>query len=182
MKQASVLALAAALCAGIAAGAPVRAQSPGPSRAQGLSTATTIDAKFRLPHAIDIAEREGRGKATEATLSPFPRGGGVLEVTVMRADKSIVKYSVDANTGEVTNATEQTLEPYVSTLDAGALQANTYSMREAVSAAEAQIAGGVAIGAKVDNDDKSFAYEVNVFKDGAETGFHVTSDGKAVKS
>jgi hypothetical protein len=85
------------------------AQSPGPSRVQGSSTAADVNAKFKLPHAIELGEQAAPGKATYATFTPFPTGGGSLEVTVMRPDATIVKYRVDANHGQVINATEQTI-------------------------------------------------------------------------
>lgn len=157
------------------------AQNPGPSRSQSVTTIGNVDARFRLPHAIEKAEREAPGKATAAEFSPFPNGGGALEVTVMRPDKTVVKYRVDANTGETVNVTEQTIEGYVTRLDPPILSASRVSMTSAIAAAEARVAGGTAIGAEAQRDNDALTYEVTVLKDGAETDLTVAQDGRVAE-
>ncbi|WP_020187584.1 PepSY domain-containing protein [Methylopila sp. 73B] len=167
-----------AICASVVlAPAPGLAQSPGPSRVQGAASGN-VDVRFKLPHAIGIAEREGRGKAISAVFTPFAAGGGALEVTVMRPDKTVVKYRVDANNGSVINVSEQTIESYVSSIDPAALAGLTFSMVQAVTATEGQADGGAVVGAEVQTEGDGLAYEVSVVKDGETKAFTVTPDGK----
>jgi len=153
------------------------AQSPGPSRVQGAASGN-VDVRFKLPHAIEIAEREGRGKAISAAFTPFAAGGGALEVTVMRPDKTVVKYRVDANNGAVVNVSEQPLESYVSSIDPAALASLTFSMVQAVTAVEGQAGAGAVVGAEVEEKGGGLAYQVSVAKDGETKAFSVTPDGK----
>lgn len=167
-----------AICAGVllvpTAGL---AQSPGPSRVQGAPSGN-VDVRFKLPHAIEIAEREGRGKAISAVFTPFASGGGALEATVMRPDKTVVKYRVDANNGAVVNVSEQAIESYVSSIDPAALAGLRLSMVQAVGAVEGQADAGAVVGAEVESKDGGLAYQVSVLKGGDTKTFSVTPDGK----
>ncbi len=156
-------------------------QSPGPSRGQSVTTTRGVDVRFALPHAIGVAERDAKGRAISAELTPFPKGGGALEVTMMRADGTIVKYQVDANTGETVNRTEQTVEAYVSRLDPGRVQAEPFGMAKAIEKAQTHLNGGIAIGAEVQDDGGALSYEVTILKDDGETDLVVRSDGQVVQ-
>ena len=167
----------------LAAPATAIAQDPGPSRGNGLSTAQGIRANLGLTQAIETAERESKGRAIEATFSPFATGGGSLEVTLMRNDATVTKYRIDANSGEVVNVTEQTLQGYTTSIEPAMLTGMTLRMSEAVKAAEMFVQGGTAIGVAVEkSNDDMFSFEINVLKDGAEQAVVVKQDGTVTPS
>ncbi|MFC7051146.1 PepSY domain-containing protein [Hansschlegelia quercus] len=151
---------------------------PGPDRSTLSNEARSGQNASRLgmPQAIEIAEKSGQGRAVGATFSPFAQGGGSHEVIVLKADGSLARFNIDANTGNVIGVTNQILQSYVTRLTPDGVGSAKTSLLQAISVAE----GGKAraIGAQTEQNGDTVSYEITVAGDGGERSVHVAGDGK----
>jgi uncharacterized membrane protein YkoI len=151
---------------------------PGPDRSTLSNDARAgLNAvKLGVPQAIQIAEKEGRGRAVGATFSPFAQGGGSHEIIVLKDDGSLARFNIDANTGNVIGVTNQILQSYVTKLTPGGVGSAKTSLLQAITLAEGS--GARAIGAETEQSGDAISYEITVAGDGGERSVHIAGDGK----
>jgi uncharacterized membrane protein YkoI len=151
---------------------------PGPNRNTLSGDALSEQNKVRLgmSQAVEIAEKEGRGRAVGATFSPFAQGGGSHEVIVLKPDGSLARFNIDANTGNVIGVTNQILQSYVTSLTPAAVGSAKTPFLQAILVAEGS--GSRAIGAQTEQNGEAISYEITVAGEGGERSVHVDSDGK----
>jgi uncharacterized membrane protein YkoI len=134
---------------------------------------STIDAynaaKMSLPQAIQTAEKHASAKAVSAEFDT-ESGKGVYEIEVLKG-KDIVKYKVDANTGQVVDAGKETFESLFNRVKPEDIEGAKVTLEQAIGAAEKQL-GGKAIKAEVERKSDRVQYEVDVL---------VGNDTKTVK-
>jgi uncharacterized membrane protein YkoI len=134
-----------------------------PSPGFGAPSKSTIEAynaaKVSLPKAIQAAQEHAGAKAVSAEFET-ESGKGVYEVEVLKG-KDIVKYKVDATTGQVTDAGKNTFESLFNRVKPEDIGAAKVTLEQAIGAAETQ-AGGKAIKAEVERESGRVEYEVDV--------------------
>ncbi|WP_020179612.1 PepSY domain-containing protein [Methylopila sp. M107] len=140
--------------------------------------AAGANAKVAISKAIEAAETKGAGKATEAEFDDD--NGGRWEVKVLAdGGNKLTTYFVDPNSGEVTGQEEQTFEKYFTTLKPEDFSKAQTQLKDAIAAAES-LAKGKAIGAEVEREGDSVAYEIDVATADGKKDVNVDAAGKAV--
>lgn len=118
-------------------------------------------AKLSLAQAIEVAEKQGNGKAIEAEFEA-KKGGAEYEIMVLTQDK-LIKYKLDANSGQVKKTENERLERYFTRLKLQDLQGAATPLVKVVATAE-QHGGGRAVEAEIERKGKRVVYEVSVAK------------------
>ncbi len=147
--------------------------------AQALSKA-----KVSLTDAIHMAEQRGNGQAISAEFE-FKKGRpGYYEVKVLRNDgKKLTQYDLNANSGKVTEASNEEFEKLFTRIKPASIQNAPTSLSRAISTAEER-SGGKATDASVDRDGDQVKYTVKVAKaDGTTEKVKVNgADGKVASA
>jgi uncharacterized membrane protein YkoI len=117
--------------------------------------------RMSITQAIDAAAKQGNGRPIDAE---FARKGAAahFDVKVLTQDK-VMKYTVDANSGQVTGTSEQTIETFFTRMKPEDLRNTQTSLIQAIGAAE-QRAQGKAIQAEAERDQGHISYEITVAK------------------
>ncbi|MCW2241489.1 PepSY domain-containing protein [Azospirillum canadense] len=123
-------------------------------------------AKVSLTQAIETATKQGNGKAIDAEFE-VEDGGGQYEIKVLGSDK-LMKYKLDANSGQVTEAEEAHFEKFFTRLKPEDLRNARTSLVEAIGIAEQRL-GGKAIEAEAERESDHIQYEVKVVKPDGST-------------
>lgn len=142
----------------------------GVARADGSEAIQS--APVSLARAIEIAERQANGRAVTAEFNAD--GAGQFEVKVLSADK-LLKVELDGATGQVREIENQAVEKFFSLITPEQLAAAPTTLAQAIGVAE-QRAGGKAVEAEVETDDKRIRYKVDVGRPDGSTR-HVVVDG-----
>ena len=156
------------------------AQSTHPNRTADASNDFEAIQSVKTPiaQAIEIAEREGKGKATEVEFEG-ESGGGTYEVKVLSDDGGkLTEYTIDANTGQVKESEDQPIEKYFTRLSPENFGKAATSLSEAIGKAEAEAKTGKAVSAEVEREGEAVAYEVTVSTADGDKEFNVDADGK----
>lgn len=124
-------------------------------------TPTVTDVKLPMTQAIQTAEAQGKGKAISVE---FDGKGPEYEVKILTADGKLVKYKLDANSGQLRGTENEIFERFFTRLKPQILQAAATTLTQAIAVAE-QSVGGKAIGAEVERESADrVLYEVSVLK------------------
>ena len=116
-------------------------------------------AKVSLTQAIDIAARQGNGIAIDAEFEEDD-GRGTYEVKVL-GEGTLVTYTLDAESGSVTDTENERIEQYFTRLKPADLRDARTTLGQAIGMAE-QRAGGKAMDAEVEREGDHVEYEVTV--------------------
>lgn len=159
------------------------AQSTHPGRTADASNdyEAIQSAKTPIAKAIEIAEREGNGKATEVEFEA-ESGGGAYEVKVLSQDGGkLTEYTIDANSGQVKGSEDQPIEKYFTRLSPENFGQAATSLAQAIGRAEAEAKTGKAISAEVERDGDKVSYEVTVSTAEGDQEFDIDAEGKVVR-
>lgn len=160
----------------IAAGALLFLAAAKPADAESVNYKALDQAKLSLTQAINTAEQQGGGKAIEAEFDSED-GAAMYEVSVLGADK-LQKYKLDANTGQVRETDNETIEKYFTRLKPEAVNSAKTTLSQAIGIAEQRV-GGKAAKAEIDREGDSVSYEVTVAKaDGTAQEVKIGADGQ----
>lgn len=118
-------------------------------------------AKVSLTQAIDIAARQGNGMAIDAEFEEED-GRGAYEVKVL-GDGTLVTYTLDAESGSVTDTENERIEQYFTRLKPADLQNARTTLGQAIGMAEQRV-GGKALDAEVEREGDHVEYEVTVVR------------------
>jgi uncharacterized membrane protein YkoI len=147
----------------------------GEREAQAINSA-----KLSLTDAIDIAQKQGNGMATDAEFDVERGSAARYEVKVLSSDGAkLTEYHLDANTGKVTRTDNEAFEKAFERLKPQDIQAAPISLSRAIATAE-QRAGGKAIDAEIERSGDQVHYEITVASaDGKTQEVNVSGqDGK----
>lgn len=161
------------------AGALLLLAAANPASAESVDYKALNQTKLSLTQAIDTAERQGGGKAIDAEFETED-GVAMYEVSVLGADK-LQKYKLDANSGQVRETENETIEKYFTRLKPETVDAAKTTLSQAIGIAEQRV-GGKAAKADIDREGDSVVYEVTVAKaDGTTQEVEVGADGQIGK-
>jgi uncharacterized membrane protein YkoI len=139
----------------------------GPALAADRSDVQALtQARLSLTQAIEEASRQGQGRAVDAEFDAED-GAARYEVTVLGPDR-MVTYTLDANSGAVTRADEETIGKYFTRLTPADLQAARTTLEQAIGIAEQRL-NGKAIEAEAERDGDTVRYEVTVARPDGNT-------------
>lgn len=161
-------ALLIASTATIALAQTVTAPAANRSRDDAAVVQAIQSAKVSLVQAIDIAEQQG-GQGSRAVEVEFEAakadsaGPGRYEVKVLTQDGKVVKYKLDANSGQVVETENERFESLFTRFKPADLQNAQTSLKQALTIAEQRIgAGARAIEAEVERESGTLRYEITV--------------------
>ncbi|HTV49628.1 MAG TPA: PepSY domain-containing protein [Steroidobacteraceae bacterium] len=122
-------------------------------------------AKVSVTDAIREAERQGNGRATEATFHSSTHGAGDYVVKVLSSDdRKLMSYRIDAGTGHIVSAGNEPVEKVFTHLKPEQIDSAQTSLAHAIASAEKQ-AGGHATYAAVEAHGDHLVYDVKLAKD-----------------
>lgn len=150
------------LVLGIAAGTLLTTAAAAQDRTSRFQA--TNSAKVSITQAIQTAESHGKGKAISAKFDRNDAKSFEYEVKLLTADGKIVKYKLDANTGNLQGTESEIFEGYFTRLKPQMVQAAPTSLAQAIETAE-KSAGGKTIEAEVERESADrVRYEVKIVK------------------
>ncbi len=130
---------------------------------QDSEAMAAVQSQISLEQAIDIAQQQTSGDVISAGFDDNDAStGGKYEITLI-SDNTEYEIDIDADSGDVLNSKQETLDGD-DTTDYSALQQATVNMNEAMQTA-AQSVNGTAIEAEFDIDNGQAAYEIDVAAD-----------------
>jgi uncharacterized membrane protein YkoI len=137
-----------------------------------------LSAKVSLTDAIRMAEREGNGKAIDASYKAASSGVGEYKVEVMSADgKRLTEYRLDGANGHIRAAGEETFEKWFTRLHPQDINNASTTLTSAIKTAE-EHASGTATDAEIYRKGDSVRYDVKVVKnDGTTENVKVDGNG-----
>ncbi|EIM24456.1 PepSY domain-containing protein [Microvirga lotononidis] len=163
------------------------AQTP-PAPAAGAPAGVTRDsnkfqaarsAKVSLSQAVEAAEKQGQGRATEAEFE-VKDGGGQYEIKVLsNTGDKLTKFKLDANSGQVVETENQPFERYFTRLKPADFQSAKVSLKDAIAAAEQRV-GGKATDAEVEREGNAVQYEIDVATADKTQEIKVDANGQVV--
>lgn len=164
---------------GIVLGALLLFAAGRPALAESVDYKALNEAKLSLTQAINTAEQQGDGKAIDAEFD-VEDGVAMYEISILGADK-LQKYKLDANTGQVRETENETIEKYFTRLKPEAVNSAKTTLAQAIGIAEQRV-GGKAAEAEIDREGDTVGYEVKVAKaDGTTQEVKVGADGHVGK-
>lgn len=164
---------------GIAAATMLLLAAGRPASAKSVNYEALNQAKLSLTQAIETAEKQGGGRAIDAEFDA-ENGVAKYEVKILGADK-LQDYTLDADTGQVREAENETIEKYLTRLKPETVNSAKTTLAQAIGIAE-QRAGGKAAKAEIDREGDTVGYEITVAKsDGTTQEVKVGADGQVGK-
>lgn len=118
-------------------------------------------AKTSLTQAIEMAEKEGKGKAIDVEFDTSDKGGE-YDVKVLTQDR-LTNYKIDAATGAVLSADNEPIEKFFTRLKPEEVSAAQATLAQAIGVAEKSV-GGRATEAEVEREADRVQYDVTVAK------------------
>lgn len=143
------------------------------------------NAKLSLVQAIDIAERQLQGRATEAEFET-ERDTGRYHVQVLK-DGEVTRYWIDAGSGQVIRSERQgRLEQAAKilgrdTVNPAALDASRITLAQAIGTSEQRV-GGKAMKAEVEQKEGRLRYNTWVLKGGDLEEIEIDAVSDAAKA
>src|SRR3954452_11125888 len=135
--------------------------------------------KVSLSQAIDMAEKQGQGKAIDAAFNRDGNAGHYAVKVLSDNGNKLVEYKVDGTSGQVTGTDNQPLEKYFTRLKPADVANARTSLKQALATAEKQ-ANGRAIEAEVEREGSGVQYKVTVANGDRTQDVRVDGNGQVV--
>jgi uncharacterized membrane protein YkoI len=137
------------------------------------------NAKMSMTQAIQMAERQGNGKAIDAQFSAN-KDGGQYAVEVLSSDgKKLTEYKLDSATGHIAAAGNEPFEKAFMRLKADDVERAPTSLNSAIASAERET-GGKVLKAETERSGDKVRYDMKVAKTDGSTAT-VKIDGSTGK-